>query len=194
METKIPQCLLYLLPEGVNRPDLKRLQVIGSSVGPEGTLLDQPQTVDATDRKVAVKGKARTKDGTPKDVTIQPAQYAASCQASDLNLYEDINNGGDALCLVAPYAGCRIDELVYWPTWGSPAGWHDQASSYESIYRRYRMFLHVDPNQTGSFMNVPWAYPWAQTWIDGAGVPGVPPYTWNDRLSSICFTGFYSSC
>ncbi len=184
--TAPPQCLLYLPPNGANRPDFKRLQVIGTSVGPDGVLLDRPQVVDATDRNVVVAGKGRTKDGKTEEVNVRPADFTVAYVNCDLILYEHDNNGGDSVCFNGPGDW----DLAWVFTWGSPFGWHDQASSYESQTRYWTIVLCVDPLTGGywcnaDLMHIPWVYPYALNWIDAWGGSPNWPYTWNDAISGV---------
>lgn len=189
--TKVPQCLLFLLPPDVERPDLKRLEVIGTSLGADGVLLDQPQTVDATERDVVVEGSGRAKDGTAKQVVVRPGDYTAAYANCSLILYEGANNSGDSVCFQG--AG-NWPDLAWVFTFGSPTGWHDRASAYESqtgAANNYVIILCVEPLDSYNLcnhadrMSIPYTYPYALGWIDALGGSPNWPYTWNDRISDV---------
>ena len=93
------QCLLYRLPGGSNKADLKRLEVVGISIGSDGMLLDQPQTVDATDPKVMVRGTGRMQSGQTKEFNVTPASVQGYCDGADIIFYEGIYNSGDSVCV-----------------------------------------------------------------------------------------------
>ena len=190
-ETKVAQCLLFLLPADTVRPDLKRLEVIGTSLGAEGTLLDQPQVVDATDRLLVVEGSGRAKDGTVRQVAVQPGAFTAAYANCSLILYENASNGGDSVCFQGKG---RWDDLVWVRTFGSPGGWHDRASAYESQTGPANIYVIVlcvdplDPNYGICYadrMAIPYTYPYALSWIDAWGGSPNWPYTWNDRISGV---------
>jgi hypothetical protein len=189
--TKVAQCLLFLLPRDVERPDLKRLEVIGTSLGADGVLLDQPQTVDATDRNVVVAGPGRATDGSTKQVVVRPGDFTAAYVNCSLILYEGVNNSGDSVCFQG--AG-NWPDLAWVFTFGSPTGWHDRASAYESqtgAANNYVIILCVEPLDSYNLCNhadrmpIPYTYPYALGWIDALGGSPNWPYTWNDRISGV---------
>ena len=197
MPTTVAQCLLYHLPSGTVRPNFKRLEVVGYSEGPVGILLDQSRVVDATDSNVEVRGLGRTSNGNKEEIKFQPSNYTAAYTSCALILYQDAQNGGDSVCFNPTTSPYIVQDLAWVLTYGSPGGWADRASAYETArasgaYYPNQVNMCIDPLQYGPYCNqVPMIvdggnhYPWALDWIDAWGGPAYAPYTWNDSISGI---------
>lgn len=170
-------CLLYQLPEGTKKAELKRLEVVGTSVGSEGVLLDQPQTVDATDRNAVVRGQGRSKDSQLKEVDVNPAMVMAYCSGADIIFYEGIYNSGDSVCVYPntyPYVLLDMSSLI---SFSHPFGWDNIMSAYESPTANRNIALYQDYGAPygGNAMIIPFNYAYALDWVGSF---------WSDTISS----------
>lgn len=167
-------CLLFLLPPGLDKPDPKHLTVLGINNGCVVTdLLDTPQTIDATDPRVIIRGKGQTRDGQSRDTDVQPQVVTDYCGVYggnvDIVLYDGFKSTGDQLCLTATA-----------PPEGQPYlgdfGWNDRMSSW-----RVNDFNRA----TEFFLDAWYAGYWGTTCTSTVPCQADAGGTTNNKLSSV---------